>query len=561
MENPENRNSNINTVHRAILDVCRRCGDKPALIGHGGEGPVYTYARLGEMIGKIAAGLKNKGIRAGDRVGILSSNRPEWGLAYLSIMAAGGVVVPLDASLHENEIVRFFRVSEIKMIFCSRKWYRKAKHIIALDGFEIDLCCLVDYPKADLKLSDLPGEESFIDNNITPDDTAVLIYTSGTTGDPKGVILTHRNLMANLISIHQVLKQPETDIMLSVLPLHHTFEATTGFFHPLYEGQTIVYARALNSRDILQDIKSNNITCMVAVPLLYEKMYNTINRRINELPVLRRTMVKSFYGLSKVSWKMNMKAGKKLFAALREKAGLSSLDLMISGGAPLQPKVSEWFNLLGFTFLQGYGMTECSPVISVNRPDENVFGSVGPPLVGVEVAIDNPSPDGIGEVKVKGDNNTPGYLDNPEATAELLKDGWLYTGDLGKIEEGHLYITGRKKNLIVTGAGKNVYPEEIESELNLSRYINEAIVVGRQPSGKTGEEIWAIVHPDFEMIAEGEGHDSEKISADILRKIIDREIKTINAGLSEYKRIRKFEIRMEPFEKTSTRKIKRNLYK
>ncbi len=245
---------------------------------------------------------------------------------------------------------------------------------------------------------------------------------------------------------------------------------------------------------------------------------------------------------------------------MREKAGLGSLRMMVSGAAPLPPKIAEWFNLIGFDFLEGYGLSECAPVVAVNRPHDISFGSVGPPLPTIKMAIEDPSPDGVGEIKVKGPNNTIGYLDNHQATAELLKDGWLYTGDMGKMKKGRLYITGRKKNVIVSAAGKNIYPEEIEAALHLSPFILESIVLGRKKGSKMGEEVHAIIVPDMEQVKRQHDVGIDSPEPEKVRQVIEDEVKSVNERLADYKRLVRFELRFDEFEKTSSRKIRRALY-
>jgi long-chain acyl-CoA synthetase len=290
-------------------------------------------------------------------------------------------------------------------------------------------------------------------------------------------------------------------------------------------------------------------------------MYKTIEKRMEELPLPQRALLKTFYQVSRIGWHFNFKIGKSLFRGLHEKSGLGTIRMMVSGGAPLAREITEWFNLVGFTMLEGYGLTECAPVVSVNRPDRTKFGSIGPPLPNLEVAIDNPSIDGIGEIKVRGQNTTPGYIDNPSATAALLKEGWLHTGDVGKIKRGYLYITGRKKNLIVSAAGKNIYPEEIEAALHMSPFVLESVVIGKKKETRMGEDVFATIVPNLDEIKMRLPGKNEIMSPEEVRSIIDKEVQAVNNRLADYKRIDRFEIRIDEFEKTSTKKIKRNLYR
>ncbi|MCX6830173.1 MAG: AMP-dependent synthetase/ligase [candidate division Zixibacteria bacterium] len=547
------------SLHLTIIESCRKQPHKIAMLGKAGTSRQYTYGELAGYILKLAGGLRSLGLKAGDRVGILSENCPEWGLTYLAILNAGGIVVPFDSAWKEMELRNILKMSGIRFIFCSGKYAGVAREIInqsALDtqliGFEPD-----NAPNLEILAKAVP----LIGELRSMEDPAALIYTSGTTGDPKGVILTHRNILSNIEAIIHCIEFYSDDIYLSVLPLHHTLEATCGFLLPLCIGTTIAYSKSLKSRDILEDIRNHGVTCMVGVPLLFEKMYKTIEKRIEESPFARRLTYRLLYGVSRLAWNFKIRAGKSLFRKLRNNAGLGSIRLLISGGAPLPAEIAEWFNLVGFDFLQGYGMTECSPVVSVHRPHDIRFESVGSPLPALSVEIDNPSPEGIGEIKVKGPSNTPGYLDNAKATAELIRDGWLYTGDMGRLSNGHLYITGRKKNLIVSAAGKNIYPEEIENALLMSPYILESVVLGRKKDNKMGEEIFAAIVPDLERIKSHEKVQGQEPGPEQIQQIIDAEVTAVNDRLADYKRINRFEVRYQEFEKTSSRKIKRSLYR
>jgi long-chain acyl-CoA synthetase len=322
-----------------------------------------------------------------------------------------------------------------------------------------------------------------------------------------------------------------------------------------------VYPRSLKSKEIAEDIANNGITCMTGVPLLFEKLYHSIRRGIRNAPVAKRMMVNALMAASSASWKLGLAAGKPLFRHLRQKAGLGSIRLFVSGGAAIAPEIARFFNLLGFDFLPGYGLSECSPVVSVNRPGDIKFGSVGPLLANLEARIGNPDSDGIGEILIKGGAVMAGYRDNAEATAKTVRDGWLYTGDLGCLKDGHLWITGRAKNLIVSGAGKNIYPEEIEEKLATSSYVGESVVFGRAKEGKQGEEVWAIIVPDLEQFRDEFNMSLDEPDLRQIRPIIESEVLRINETMAGYKRIARFEVQLEELEKTSTRKVKRFLYK
>ncbi len=532
----------------------RQHGQRPALIADGGRGTTYTYADVSALAGNLAAGLGRDQYAAVRQIGLLSENRPEWAIAYLAILAAGRTVVPIDANLKPREIEFVVRDAGIRVVFTSGRFLELVRSLLPdahVFSFETQSPC----SWADL--ADSSG--SVVKGRLQQ--TAVLIYTSGTTGAPKAVELTHRNLLSNLAGIRQALSFDHTDTFLSVLPLHHTFEATCGLLTPLMSGACVVYARSLKSRELLEDIAANDVTLMCGVPLLFEKLYHSIQRKLAAARFARRLLFRILYALAAVGRALGLKWGRALFCSLRAKAGLGAVRMFFSGAAALPPKIARFFNLIGFDFCQGYGLTECSPVVSVNRPGDIKFGSVGPPLHNLTVKIDHPDQWGIGEILVKGDAVTPGYRDNPEETAGTIVDGWLRTGDLGRLKDGHLWITGRKKNVIVSAAGKNIYPEELEERLLESNCILEAVVFGRKKQGKQGEEVRAIIVPDGVQLQVELGLSADAPDLDQARRVISTVVKNVNDHLADYKRISGFDVQLQELEKTSTKKVKRFLYR
>jgi len=542
------------TIYSAFEKVAQEHPGRIAFKAEGGRGRSYTYGEVCTIVEQLSLGLSHPEYTKKAEIGILSENRPEWGIAYLAILAARKTVVPIDANLKGDEVSFIIDNAGLDVIFASGRFedlLKKLRPDMRILSFEDDS------PNSWIRLTD--AQDQAQKNRISK--TAVLIYTSGTTGRPKAVELTHENILANLEGIESGLKFDHNDTFLSVLPLHHTFEATCGFLIPLMSGATIVYARSLKSRDILEDIAFNGVTLMCGVPLLFEKMHHSIQRGIASAPLGRRLAFRLLYLLSTVGWSLGQRWGKPLFRSLRNKAGMASIRMFVSGGAALPPKIARFFNLIGFDFCQGYGMTECSPVISVNRPDNVKFGSVGSPLENIEVRIHNPDRSGIGEILVKGDNVTPGYRDNSEKTVELIIDGWLHTGDLGKLKDGHLWITGRKKNIIISAAGKNIYPEELEERLLESSCILEVVVIGRKKQNKQGEEVRALVVLDLKQMEAEFGISAESPDMERIRGVISAVVKDVNAHVADYKRIAGFDVQLEELEKTSTKKVKRFLYR
>jgi long-chain acyl-CoA synthetase len=522
-----------------------------------------TYAELENKVALFARSLKVSGITKNDRVGVLSENRPEWGISYLGILRAGGIVVPLDPLLKCSEMEALIRDSGMKGLVTSGKFLTDLVEIKKkLPGLDFLVCMDEKKENGIFTFSEILDKGKVNKSELhkaAPDDTAVIIYTSGTTGKPKGVMLSHRNIMSDVWGTKEALKLYPEDNFLSLLPLHHTFECTAGFLIPLSGGSRVTYARSLKSKEILEDVKNNGITIILGVPLLYEKLFTGLRKNVQKKSFLTRTFfnlsfdfVKSFKKLSGIN------LGKYIFKNLREKAGLSSLRILICGAAPLPSIIPECFDLLGIKFLQGYGLTETSPVLTLNPYINPKYLSVGVPIPGAEVRIFEPDKDGVGEILAKGDMVMKGYYNNPKETEKILKDGWLYTGDSGREDKnGYFYIVGRKKNVIVSSAGKNIYPEEIENQLIQSPCILEALVLGKKVSG--GEEVEAVVVPNLEYIQQLQG---DKIpDEENLRFLMKQEIEKCCEGIADYKRVKHFQIRKEEFEKTSTRKIKRFLFR
>ncbi|MFH1374862.1 MAG: AMP-binding protein [bacterium] len=542
-------------IYSAFEQAARRYPEQVALKADGGRGRSYTYRDVVTAVGKLSKVLFHDKFAASREIGLLSENRPEWGIAYLGILAAGRTVVPIDANLKSEEIAFIIRDARLRLVFASRR----SEALLSEMNIDIDIISLEeDSPHSWRNLSETPAPPA----EYAINETAVLIYTSGTTGAPKAVELTHRNILANMEGIAGSLQFDENDTFLSVLPLHHTFESTCGFLTPLFSGCTIVYARSLKSKELLEDLRFNGATLMCGVPLLFEKMYGSLRRKIASASFGKRVLFHTLYTLSSLGWLFGRRWGKALFHGLRDKAGLGSIRMFVSGSAALPPVIARFYHLLGCDLVQGYGMTECSPVISVVRPDDIQFGSVGPPLNNVEVKIAGADPEtGVGEIIVKGDSITPGYRNNAEQTAELIVDGWLHTGDLGKLEHNHLWITGRKKNLIVSAAGKNIYPEELEEKLMESDCILEAVVFGRPKQNRQGEQVCALLVPDMEQIATILSEPSDRADQEKIRQLLSAEIEQVNGRIAGYKRIVSFDFQLEELEKTSTKKVKRFLYK
>ena len=554
------------TTFQSIIDILTTTAhlhpDLPFLRIRRAEGFYeYSYRVVLERTISVGYDLQKKGLAAGERVAVIGRNSPEWIFSYLGILWGGGVVVPLDARATPTEWGHLLRHSECRFLFASSEVNEDLLHmpenipslqeIFSFRGEEPS-----PGPGAE------PPPKHVRPTPRTRDDLAVILYTSGTMGLPKGVMLTHGNLLANIEQCSKILDLCERDRFFSVLPLHHSYEATCGFLAPMTGGASVTFARSLKSKELLEDLNDTRPTCFLVVPLLLEKLYQGFLRNLRKAFPLRRGL---FCGLKILARVFDPITGrglsKRLFLSVRKAMGLDQLRYLVSGGAALSPVVAREYEQMGFPVFQGYGLSETSPVLSVNLKGPHRNDSVGLPLPGVEVKIADPDSDGIGEIVVRGPNVMKSYYRNDEATREVLRDGWLHTGDIGKMDpEGCLYVKGRKKSLIVTKAGKNVIPEEIEERLLESPFVKEALVLARiHPRTKT-EEIHAIIFPDFEALdemglARGGVFDEKDV-----RRMIEDHIRKVNGVLAEHKRVRHFSIRGEEFPKTTTQKIKRYLF-
>ena len=560
----------LNRPHKGVMPIpemlansAREFGDKLAMERFvDGKWEKFSYRDMDKLVTRIAGGLMELGLKKGDHIGVLGENRPRWGACYIAVQRMGGITVPLDSMMSDPEIHHIIKESGVKAVLVTEKFLgtvleaeKKGLKVIDIDN---------GGREGSLNLKDILIAEGVQPAfpKVSLDDVAAIIFTSGTTGHSKGVVLTQNNIMSNVSSVYGIIDINADDSLVSVLPLHHTFEATCGFLFPLYVGCSITYARSLKSKELIEDIKNSGTTLMVGVPLLYEKMYQGISRKLKALPFPKKNIVGLLYKISKTAASMGKPdMGKKLFHGLREKAGLNSVKYFVSGGAALPPYIAEFFNTLGIKLFQGYGLTETSPCLTVIPPHAIVFTSGGKAIPGVEITILDPNQAGIGEIAAKGPNIFKEYYKNPEATAETFQGEWYKTGDLGWIDDdGYLYITGRKKNLLVTSGGKNVYPEEIESLLNKSDYILESLVLGVQKAGSMGDEIEAMIVPDTEFLDKEAEEKGIRWTPELIEAEIKKVVAEVCSQLADYKRIKRFSIHTEELVKTSTKKIKRYLY-
>lgn len=499
----------------------------------------YTWGQLRDRAVRAAFFLAASGVQPEDRVLLLSENRPEWGMAYFGAIKAAATVVPVDHQSSREEIENVVRSASARAIVASRDVIQR----LGLDG-ELEGARIIEIGQ--LFSAPLPAN----DEELTPRDPAhlsSLIFTSGTTGKPKGVMLHGRNFTALVSKLSAVFNLGERDGMLSVLPLHHTFEFTAGFLVPLACGAEIAYLEETNADSLGEAFGTGRITAMVGVPALWQMLLRRIESGLADKGLLQGA--KALQGVSR---KLGDRAGSKLatkaaFFPVHQKFG-GRLRYLISGGSAMAPDIYKAFQGMGFEIFEGYGLTEASPVLTVQAPGENQAGHVGKPLQGIEVKIHEPDDNGVGEVIAKGPTIMAGYWNDAEATAAALRDGWLHTGDLGRFDaDGNLVIVGRKKDVIIDANGKNVYPDELEDRYGRTPLIKELSIVGL-PDDSGGEKVAALVVPAY-------GDEPREET----RRKIEAWMRDVSVQLPLYKRIKVLHLRETDLPRTATRKVKRPL--
>lgn len=522
-----------------------------------------TYRRFSQDIDAFGTRLKQLGI-SGLRVAILAETRYEWYVTYLATVNGAGVIVPLDKELPPNEITSLLQRSGAQVLVYATS---KKDVVAAIRGQLPALQHLVCMEEADTELGAVgfwdwltagaaalqSGDNTFIDAEIDPDILSVLLFTSGTTAKSKAVMLSHKNICSNLEGMCRMTYIGPDDVFLSVLPLHHTYECTCGFLCPVYRGSTVAVCEGL--RHITKNMQEAKATILLVVPLMLELFHKRIMKSATAEPALARKF-RFGLSLSRFLRRLGIDKRRSLFSRIHDTFG-GHLRLLISGGAAIDPQIMTGLQDLGLNCIQGYGLTECAPILALNRDVDNKNEAAGLPLPGVEMKIVDQDENGIGEIVGRGPNIMLGYFENEEATHDAIDgEGFFHTGDLGYIDaDGFVIITGRKKNVIVTKNGKNIFPEEIEFLLNRSEYIQECLVSGVQD--ETGETVvTAEIFPNMEAVEE-KLHVSDP-AAEPVRALIADEVREINHQLASYKYIRSFTLRATEFAKTTSKKIKRS---
>lgn len=542
------------TVPELFAISVRRFPDRPCLTAYDPERVSFTYAQAATKVDAVARALRSRGVGRGAKVAVTGRNSPEWALAWLGTLAAGAVVVPIDNQLGDAEIANLVRAGDVSVLFSDADRIESLRR--ACPGLEAVYSLTVGTPDCVL---DLDGPALPAGAGASETDLAAIMFTSGTTGRPKGVMLTHRNLTADCYLSQGNLSIHPTDVFYALLPIHHSYTMLAVFIEALSVGAEIVFGKKMATKQILKDLKEARVTMFLGVPMLFNKVLAGIMKGIREKGALVNGLLRALMAISGLVKKVTGRnPGKRIFRSVLERASLASIRICISGGGPLSPEVFRRFNQLGIDFVQGYGLTETSPIVTLNPVEDYRETSVGKVVPGAEMRILEPDASGIGEIAIRGPMVMAGYYRMPEETAAVLSaDGWLKTGDLGYLDrDNYLYLTGRAKNLIVTEGGKNVYPEEIEGRFQLFDEVEQVLVAGYVADEATRSEgIEALLYPNLERFRGADERAPVDWAAATSR--LEAIVAEVNQKLLPYQRITRVTVLRERMEETTTKKVKR----
>ena len=560
--------TNYKTIKEIFNRSMKEYADRPLILQKPNHKEPYkeiTYKEFGEDVNALGTKLV-KMLPENSKVIIVSETTYDWYVSYMTMLCGAGIAVPVDKELPDNELENVInRARATAVIYSAKKKdaikkiennIPTVKYFIEMDSDEyvVDKHVGINYLiKEGKELLD-NGDNSYKNIEIDPEAFKVLIFTSGTTSNSKGVMICNRNLAANINAVSGYVKLNTDDRLFSVLPLHHTYESTIGFLLPFATGSSVAVCEGL--RYIVPNLQESKPTALLAVPLLIETLYKKINETIKKSK--KEGIVNSMIGVTNVLKAVNIDIKRKVFKEILDNLG-GNLRIIVSAAAPIDGKIGKWVEDIGIKFLQGYGLTETAPIAALTPEYEpSRYASTGKAVKDTIIKIEDPNENGEGEILIKGPTVMLGYYEDDEATASVMKDGFFYSGDIGRIDEdGYIYITARSKNVIVTQNGKNIYPEEIEMLLGNVPEISECMVYGKKESEDARDKeliITAKIIPNYEKIEELHGKD---LSDEEIQKIIWEKVKEVNKKLTSYKAVKKIEIKKDEFEKTTTMKIKR----
>ncbi len=546
------------TFYDLFLESAERYPSNIALeIQRGDRVESYTFGEARKMAESVGRWLSDQKIPQGTRAAIVADNHPRWVTTYLGIMTAGCTAVPLDTAFHAEQIAKLLKDSGTSLVFVDQKHWKAVQEAAAGLPAQMVLMDGKASPsaRADLDSIFAAGPGSFTPVHLELDSIAGLLYTSGTTADPKGVMLTHGNLMGEVNAVFGWVKLGPDDALLGVLPLFHVLSQMANILIPLVKGARVVHLETLNTTELLRALRERKITAFAVVPQFFYLIHERIFKEIGKRGKLAQSAVKAMMAFTRMVRPFGWNPGKLFFGKIHDTFG-DRMRYLVTGGSRFDPQIGRDFYALGIDILQAYGLTETTAAAFATSPDNNVIGSVGPPLKGVEGKILDPQPQeegpAVGEIAIRGPVVMKGYWNRPDATAAVFKDGWLHTGDLGYFDGGgNLFITGRKKELIVLSNGKNIYPEEIETHYLKSPYIKEIAVMALEArkGDPTSEHLHAVVVPNFEELKHRKIVNS--------KEVIRFDIEGLSANIASTKRIGSYEIWQEDLPRTTTRKLKR----
>jgi long-chain acyl-CoA synthetase len=549
------------TLPELLSLSARRYPDKACFTVYEPERWSLTYSEALAKVEGAARKLRSLGVGRGDKVAVTGKNSPEWAVAYFAVLTAGAVVVPLDYQLPISELANLVRAGDVSVLFADEE--KEVELSAACPGLKA-VFPLAAGREGNVLDMDAPGAPAF--DEPSEGDLAAILFTSGTMGTPKGVMLSHKNFVADCFLAQGNMTIYSTDVFYALLPIHHAYTMLAVFVESVSVGAELVFGKRMVIKQVLKDLKEAKVTMFLGVPLLFNKVLAGILKGVREKGPIANALIHVLMGLSFILKKTTKRnPGKKLFHSLLDKASLASIRICISGGGPLASSVFRHYNELGIDFVQGYGLTETSPIITLNPTDAFIVTSVGKLLPQVEMKILEPDAEGVGEIAVRGPMVMMGYYKMPKETSEVLSpEGWLKTGDLGRIDEDdYVYLEGRAKNLIVTEGGKNVYPEEIENRFQLFDDVEQVMICGYIENEATESEgIEAMILPSverFKAIVPSGGGIAEigatdwEAAEERLHEIVD----VVNKKLLPYQRITKVTVLRERLAETTKKTVKR----